>query len=173
MNNLRKALFTGTFDPFTNGHLDIVERSLQFCDELIIAVSHNDQKSTLFSLQERVSLVQTATQHLKNVKVIIHTGGLSVDLADELGCQFLVKGARNQLDFAYEQSKIHYGLLAKPNIETIIFPTRPDIAHISSSGVKEFFRTNGDVRHMVSEVVFEALQQKMKQELVAWSDVKH
>lgn len=173
MSDLRRALFTGTFDPFTNGHLDIVERSLQFCDELIIAVSHNDQKSALFLLPERVLLVQATTQHIKNVKVIVHNGGLSVDLANELGCQFLVKGARNQLDFAYEQSKIHYGLMAQPNIETIILATRPELAHISSSGVKEFFRTNGDVRQMVSEVVFEALQQKMKQEAVVWSDVKY
>lgn len=173
MSNLRKALFTGTFDPFTKGHLNIVERALHFCDELIIAVSYNDQKSTLFSLEERVSLVQQTTQHLKNVTVIVHTGGLSVDLAHELGCQFLVKGARNQQDFAYEQSKIHYGLLAKPDIETIVLVTRPELAHISSSGVKEFFRTNGDVRDMVSESVLVALKQKMKQELVAWSDVKH
>lgn len=173
MSDLRRALFTGTFDPFTIGHLDIVERSLQFCDELIIAVSHNDQKSTLFSLQDRVLLVQETTRHLKNVKVIVHNGGLSVDLANELGCHFLVKGARNQLDFSYEQSKIYYGLLAQPNIETIILATRPELAHISSSGVKEFFRTNGNVSQMVSKEVFEALQQKMEQEAVVWSDVKY
>ncbi|MBS4761417.1 pantetheine-phosphate adenylyltransferase [Carnobacteriaceae bacterium zg-ZUI252] len=167
----KKALFTGSFDPFTKGHLDIVERALRLFDEVVIAVSYNEHKQSLFTPQERCDLIKQSIAHLKNVSVVIHQKGLSVALADKLGCCVMIKGARNGSDFDYEQSKIYYGQLAFPHIETVIFSTNHDLTFVSSSGIKEFFRLNGDVSHMVDEHVKLALSEKLEKESVTFTHV--
>lgn len=169
----RKALFTGSFDPFTKGHLDIVTRGLRLFDEVVIAVSYNENKKTLFTPQERCELIKQSVRHLKNVSVVIHFKGLSVELAEQLGCQALLKGARNGIDFEYESSQIYYGKVALPHIETVILATDVDLSFISSSGVKEFFRLNGDVSHMVDGHVAKALKHKLVQESVEWEHVRN
>lgn len=169
----KRALFTGTFDPFTNGHLDIVKRASVLFDEVVVAVSFNELKNTLFTVEERANLIAEVVKDINNIAVVIHKGGLTVNLAYELNCQVVVKGIRNGQDFDYEQLKIIYGELANANIETIIFPTRQELSHISSSGVKEFFKTSGDVSKMVPDVVYDALKQKLEVKTVEWQNVIH
>lgn len=166
----KKAVFTGTFDPFTNGHLNIVERGLLLFDHITIAVSYNEKKNTLFSLEERIALVQHSVKHLQQVSVMAHLGGLSVDLAEQLDAIALLKGMRSTSDMHYEQSMAHYGKRANPSIETVVLFTDEQLALVSSSGVKEFYRTGGDISQMVHPFVLQALQQKIVKETVTYSN---
>lgn len=166
----KKAVFSGTFDPFTKGHLDIVKRGLKLFDEVIIAISYNERKKTLFSIEERVSLVKESVKHLKNVSVVTHEGGLSVSLAKTLNAQFIVKGIRTSDDFKYEQLMALYGRYAEKSIETVFLLTDEKYRIVSSSGVKEFFRTGGDVSSMVDTHVIEALSKKIKVERILFNE---
>lgn len=141
---MRKALFTGTFDPYTIGHDSIVQRALSFMDEIVIAVvERNVRKQTLFSTEQRVRMIQDLYADEPRITVLPY-GNLAVDFAKEQGAQFIIRGVRSTTDFVYEKE------LAEINkrlsgIETILLLTEPELACVSSSTVRELLSYGKDV----------------------------
>ena len=136
------AVFAGTFDPFTIGHQDIVNRALPLFDHIIIAIGVNDEKKTVFSLEKRLEIIKQAfINHLK-IKVDTYTG-LTGEFCKKNNAQFLIRGLRNTIDFQYEND------LAKANmeifdLETLFIMTSPTLSHVSSSLVRELYKNKGN-----------------------------
>ena len=136
------AVFAGTFDPFTIGHQDIVNRALSIFDKIIIAIGVNDEKMPLFSLEDRMKLI--GKSFINNEKVIIETyTGLTGEFCKKQNAQYLIRGVRNAVDFQYEND------LAQANmeifgIETVFFITTPTLSHVSSSLVRELYKNKGN-----------------------------
>ena len=140
---MKRAIFPGSFDPFTIGHYDIVLRALQIFDEIIIGIGHNINKRNAFSLQERINAIQTAFNSEPRVKVMAYDG-LTVDFATEQQAQFILRGVRSVQDFEYERN------IAEANkqlsgIETILLYTRPEYAHISSTLLRDLHSHGKDI----------------------------
>jgi len=152
------ALCPGTFDPVTNGHLDIIERAAQRFDALVVGVLDNPSKQPLFGVEERVSLLKEATQQLPNVEVAAFTG-LLVDYAKARGVDVVVKGLRAVTDFEYEiqMAQMNHAL---SGVETLFMTTAPQWSFLSSSLVKEVAHFGGDVSGLVPPVVAERLREK-------------
>ena len=155
------GVYPGTFDPITNGHLDIIKRSLQFCDELVIAIGINSAKKTMFTEEERRDLVlqtiakEKAIQHNRVASGVFQ--GLLVNYAKEVDAKILIRGIRSVSDFEYEINLANINKTLAPNIETVFLPTSPELAVVSSSMVKEIARLGGDIRrfvpaHVVSQI---------------------
>ncbi|MBS4749625.1 pantetheine-phosphate adenylyltransferase [Carnobacteriaceae bacterium zg-ZUI78] len=151
------AIFSGSFDPITNGHLDILKRGLSLFDKIIVVVSTNEQKTYTFSSKERITLVKQVCQSLDNVYVIGHTKGLLIDVAKHYQAIAILRGVRQTADLLYEQTMSCYN----QDIETVILLTKPEYAHISSSGVKTFYKLGGDIKAMVPPVVHHALCERL------------
>lgn len=148
----RKALFPGSFDPFTAGHLNILKRALSMFDEVVIAVGVNQDKRGFFDMDQRMDIARQAIAGLEGVSVIKYDG-LTVDICRELGIVHIVRGVRNMLDFEAERSIADANRRLAPEIETIIIPTAQEFAHISSSAVRDILRHNGDTSMFLSEGV--------------------
>lgn len=138
-----KALFPGSFDPFTAGHLNILHRALTMFDEVTVAIGINQDKCGFFSNGQKIDIIRQATAGLDNVSVIQYDG-LTVDICRELGIRHIVRGVRNMLDFENERAIADFNRRLAPEIETIIIPTAQEFAHISSSAVRDILRHNGD-----------------------------
>jgi pantetheine-phosphate adenylyltransferase len=153
------ALCPGTFDPVTNGHLDIIERAGQRFDAVLVGVLDNPGKDPLFSAEERVQLLKEATAGLTNVTVVSF-GGLLVESAKALGADVVVKGLRAVTDFEYEiqMAQMNYALAG---VETLFMTTGPQWSFVSSSLVKEVARFGGDVSELVPPVVAERLRERL------------
>ena len=158
---LRKAIFAGSFDPITNGHLDIIERASKIFDELQIGVLYNPNKKGLFNFEERVNLIESCTSHLNNIKIVSFEG-LLVDYCKENGIDTLVRGIRSSADVEYELQMAHMNKELNSDIETIILPTSTKYSFVSSSLVKELVSFNADIKNLVPSVVLEALKKKNK-----------
>jgi pantetheine-phosphate adenylyltransferase len=153
------ALCPGSFDPVTNGHLDIIERTARHFDEVIVAVIRNPQKSkSLFTLEERQAMLADVTSHLTNIR-ITYFKGLLVDFAREHGANAIVKGLRAVSDFDYElqMAQMNQQLTG---IDTFFLSTSPQSSFLSSSLVREVARFGGDVSSMVPELVARALKER-------------
>ena len=153
------ALIPGSFDPVTNGHLDIIERSARHFDELIVATIRNPQKTqTLFTLEERQAMLAEATHFMGNVRIDVFKG-LLVDFAQDNGVTAIVKGLRAVSDFDYElqMAQMNYKL---SGIETLFMPTSPEHSFLSSSLVREVARFGGDVSSMVPPEVARRLGER-------------
>lgn len=165
---MTKAIFAGTFDPPTDGHLDLIERASRICDELIVAIGVNPSKSTLFTLDERLSLLRECISvriKSRNKKVTVdHYTGLLVDYAKSQNCSLLIRGARNVMDFEYEYNlaQINTTISDYPLIDTIILPADPDLSIVSSSMIKELSRYKKSVAKFVPICVQVALEGKFK-----------
>ena len=146
------ALFPGSFDPFTEGHLNILCRALTMFDEVVVAVGINQDKSGFFSTEQKLEIIRQATAGLKGVKVVNYDG-LTIDICRELGIRHIVRGVRNMLDFENERSIADANRRLAPEIETIIIPTAQEFAHISSSAVRDILRHNGDTSLFMPEGV--------------------
>lgn len=151
-NQVRRALFPGSFDPFTAGHLNILRRALTMFDEVVVAVGINQDKSGFFSTEQKLEIIRQATAGLKGVKVVNYDG-LTIDICRELGIRHIVRGVRNMLDFENERSIADANRRLAPEIETIIIPTAQEFAHISSSAVRDILRHNGDTSLFMPEGV--------------------
>jgi len=158
---LRKAIFAGSFDPITNGHLDIIERASKIFDELQIGVLYNPNKKGLFNFEERVNLIESCTSHLNNIKVVSFEG-LLVDYCKENSIDTLVRGIRSSADVEYELQMAHMNKELNSDIETIILPTSTKYSFVSSSLVKELVSFNADIKNLVPSVVLEALKKENK-----------
>lgn len=168
MNTLRKwgremtkiALFPGSFDPFTNGHLDTVERTSKLFDQVVIAVATNTSKNALFSLEEKKTFIKKSVEHIENVRVTEHSGGLTVELAKKIGAVTLVRGLRNNADFEYESTIATMNKIQHKDIETVFLMSNEKYRFLSSSLIKEVAMFGGDVSSLVPDVVNKAIKKK-------------
>ncbi|MER2492461.1 pantetheine-phosphate adenylyltransferase [Catenovulum sediminis] len=154
------AIYPGTFDPITNGHIDLIERASRMFTQLIVGVANSPSKKPLFNLTERVELVEKVTTHLNNVSVIGFSG-LLVDLAKENKATVLVRGVRAVADFEYEFQLANVNRSLYPALETIFLTPIEKNSYISSSIVKEVARHGGDVSNFVAAVVATRLRDKL------------
>ena len=152
----RIAVYSGTFDPVTLGHLDVVRRAAGLFDGLIIAVAHAHHKKTLFSLEQRVALTAQACEDLPNVRVMAFDG-LIMDFCAEHGASAVVRGIRNLTDFDYESQMAAMNRKLRPEVETVFLLPDANLQCISSTLVREISKLGGDVRQMVSAPVLDAL----------------
>lgn len=143
--NKRTALFPGSFDPFTAGHLNILKRSLTMFDEVVVAVGVNIDKRGFFDTERKVAIAREAVKDLEGVSVISYDS-LTVDICRKLGIKHIVRGVRNMLDFENERAIADANRRLAPDIETIIIPTAQEFAHISSTAVRDIIKHNGDTR---------------------------
>jgi len=148
----RIALFPGSFDPITLGHVDIIERAVPLFDEIKIAVGTNSAKNYLFPLQQRVEWIEQTFAHEPKISVITYEG-LTVDFAREQGVQFLLRGLRNPADFEFEKAIAQANREMVPDLETVFLLTSARHAYISSSIVREVYNHGGDFQKFVPSTV--------------------
>lgn len=153
------AVCPGSFDPVTYGHLDIITRGAKVFDEVIVAVLHNRNKVPLFSVEERVKLLEEVTKHLPNVK-IDHFNGLLIDYMEAKKANTIFRGLRAVSDFEYEMQAASINRRLNPEIETFFMMTNNQYSYLSSSIVKEVAKYHGDVSSLVPPIVQEALRKK-------------
>lgn len=140
----RTALFPGSFDPFTAGHLDILKRALTMFDEVVVAIGINQDKRGFFSMDKRQKIIEMSIKGLEGVKVIQYDE-LTIDTCRKFGIRHIVRGVRNMIDFESERAIADANRTLAPEIETIIIPTAQEYQHISSSAVRDIIRHNGDI----------------------------
>jgi pantetheine-phosphate adenylyltransferase len=153
----RRCVCPGSYDPVTNGHLDVIARAAALFDEVVVAILHNPAKRGTFAVEERTSLLQAALTHLPNVQVRAWADTLVVDVCREVGAASMVKGLRGGTDFAYE---LPMALMNRhlSGVETLFITGDPTLQHVSSSLVKEVARHGGDVTGLVPDGVLAALR---------------
>lgn len=149
MLNKRIALFPGTFDPFTIGHLSIVERALGLFDEVVVAIGFNDAKRTYFSLEERIKMIQNLFEQNPKIRVFAYNN-LTVDFAQEIGANYILRGIRSINDFEFEKTIADVNRTIS-GVETVILFTEPEHTHISSTIVRELIRFHKDIKGFVPE----------------------
>lgn len=149
---MKKAIYPGTFDPITLGHLDIIKRASKIFDKVIIAVADNKTKGPMFSYEKRVKFVKIATKDLKNVEVISFNG-LLADLSTQLDANIIIRGLRAVSDFEYELQMGYANASLKSDLETIYLMPSLQYAFISSSIVRAILTHNGKIAHLVPESV--------------------
>ncbi|EAF0240430.1 pantetheine-phosphate adenylyltransferase [Listeria monocytogenes] len=151
----------GTFDPITNGHLDIIERAAKIFDVLYVSVLNNSSKKPLFTIEERMEMIRQVTAHLPNVQVE-SASGLTVDYAATRGATAIVRGLRAVSDFEYEMQIASMNRTLNADIETFFVMTNTKYSFLSSSMVKEVAQYQGDISELVPEIVNEQVQAKFK-----------
>jgi len=154
------AIFPGSFDPLTKGHINIVERGTKIFDEVVIAVAYNVSKQTTFSLQERVDILKQIFRHHEEVRVD-HFEGLLVDYARKIGTNIMLRGMRTVSDFEYELQIALANKSLYHELETVFLVSDSGYGHISSSLIKEIVTFGGSVAEMVPELVEERLKEKL------------
>jgi len=154
---MKKALYPGTFDPITNGHLDIIKRAVNIFDEVIVAVADSKAKKPMFSLAERLKMAKTVTASMDQVKVVSFDN-LLVDFAKSLDVKFIVRGLRAVSDFEYELQMGYANSSLDPTLETIYLMPTLENAFISSSIVRAILYHDGDVSHLVSSDIIPFLK---------------
>lgn len=156
------GLFTGSFDPMTNGHLDIIERASRLFDKLYVGIFFNPHKQGFLPLENRKRGLEKALGHLENVEVVASHDKLVVDVAKRLEVTFLVRGLRNAADLQYEASFDYYNHQLSSDIETIYLHSRPEHLYISSSGVRELLKFGQDIACHVPESILEEIRNEKK-----------
>lgn len=157
-----KAVYPGSFDPVTYGHIDIIERSAKRVDHLVVAVLNNPSKKGMFSLEERIELLKEVTKDLDNVE-IDSFGGLLIDYAKEKGCTTMIRGLRAVSDFEYEMQMALVNKKLNSDIETFFMASSTKYGYLSSSIVKEVSQFGGNISCFVPKIVEEALKNKAKE----------
>jgi pantetheine-phosphate adenylyltransferase len=156
---VKRAIYPGSFDPVTTGHLDVLDRAAKLFDEVIVAVAFNDQKQALFSTDERIALLTGATDRLRNVRVE-RFDGLLVEFARRQGAVAVIRGLRAVSDFEFEFQMALMNRKLEPEIETIFLTPREEYTYLSSRIVKEIARLGGNVEAFVPPFVAQALRTK-------------
>lgn len=158
---MKKAIYPGSFDPVTLGHLDIIKRAAMIFDELTILVMDNSQKCKLFSADERVNMISGLLCDIQNVRVSSWSG-LLVDYAKESGANIIVRGLRTTTDFEYELQMAHTNHLEYDSLETVFLTTALSYSYLSSSVVREFASYGGDITPFVPESIIPMIEEKYK-----------
>lgn len=156
------AVYPGSFDPATYGHLDVIRRASVSFDKVIVGVLHNSAKSPLFSARERVNILEKAVQDIPNVEVKAFEG-LSVNFARENHAQVIIRGLRAVTDFEYELQMAQTNHKLEPSVETVFLTTSLEYSYLSSTIVKEVAFYHGDISKFVPDVVRERIREKMNQ----------
>jgi len=159
---IRRAIYPGSFDPVTNGHLDVIDRARKLFDEVIVAVAHNDQKQPLFSLEERLGFLKNALGKIKNVEVA-PLDGLLVNFAVTRRATAVIRGLRAISDFEFEFQMALMNRKLEATVETIFLMPKEEYTYLSSRIVKEIARLGGDVKDFVPARVAAELRRKLKQ----------
>ena len=155
-----KAVFPGSFDPPTNGHLDIIKRASSLFDDVDVVISVNPAKQYMFSENERLEMLKTLLKDFKNVQVHLWEG-LIVNYAKEHGAKVLIRGIRSSNDFSYEFELAHMNQNLNPQIETMFLPSKEKWGVVKSSSIKELALFGGDISRMVPPLVVDALKKKL------------
>ena len=158
---MRRAIYPGSFDPVTNGHLDVIGRARKLFDEIIVAVAHNDEKQPLFSLEERLALLRDALDKIDHVRVA-QFDGLLVDFAVAQKASAVIRGLRAVSDFEFEFQMALMNRKLEDSVETIFLMPKEEYTYLSSRLVKEIARLGGNVSGFVPGPVAEALAKKFK-----------
>ncbi|MGL5052171.1 MAG: pantetheine-phosphate adenylyltransferase [Cetobacterium sp.] len=160
---MKLALYSGTFDPITKGHIEIIKRASKMCDKLVVAVLNNSSKKTLFSLEERKEMVQNVLKDIRNIEVVEHTG-LLVNYMKEIGCNYIIRGLRAVVDYEYELS-LAYGNydISEGDIETIFIPSSKEYLYVSSSIVRELALYNGRLDNYLDDYVIEKIRKRFEE----------
>ena len=148
MNNIKRAIYPGTFDPITNGHLDIIKRACKMFDEIIVAVADSKEKKPMFSLEQRIEMAKTATKEFPKIKVV-GFNNLLVNLSDELEANIIIRGLRAVSDFEYELQMGYANASLKKELETVYLMPSLEHAFVSSSVVRSILYFNGKVDHLL------------------------
>ena len=157
---MKHAIYPGSFDPMTLGHLDVIERAAEMFDTLTVSVLNNKAKSPLFSTEERVKILQEATAHLDNVQVDSFSG-LVIDYCHEKGVHVVIRGLRAITDFEYELQMAQTNRVMAPDIDTMFLITSLEYAYLSSTTVKEVASFGEELDKFVQPIVAEALRRKL------------
>ena len=162
---IRKALYTGTFDPITNGHIDVLVNAARFCDEISVAIGVHPGKTPIFTAEERAELVRrSCTDRLAEFSCkldVLTFSGLAVTAAQEAGATILLRGLRDATDFDYEMQMAGTNAGMAPGVQTIFLPASPGVRHISATLVRQIAILGGDVSLFVPEPVLKALAAKI------------
>lgn len=156
------AIYAGSFDPFTKGHQNVIDRGLKVFDKIIVALAHNVSKKTIFSLQERVKIIEELYKDRKSI-VVDSFEGLLVDYAKKTDTNILLRGMRSVSDFEYELQMAHANKTLYSEIETVFIVTDSEYSHISSSLIREIVSLGGSVKDMVPDFVEKKLRKKLYQ----------
>ena len=157
---IKKVLYAGSFDPITNGHLDLINRAAKLGDQLIVGVIENHSKKPFFTVEERKDMIEKATRHIPNI-MVDDFSGLLADYVKQNNIDVVVRGLRAAMDFEYEiQMAQMNARLFNNDVETIFLMTCPDYSFVSSSIVKEVFTLNGDIKGLVPDEVLEYMERK-------------
>jgi pantetheine-phosphate adenylyltransferase len=157
MSEKRRAIYPGTFDPITNGHLDIIRRACHMFDEIIVAVADSEAKKPMFTLEQRINMVKAATKEFPKIKVVGFQG-LVVDLSDDLEANILVRGLRAVSDFEYELQMGYANASLKKELETVYLMPSLEHAFVSSSVVRSILNFDGKVEHLVPEAALNLIK---------------
>ncbi len=160
-----RAIYPGSFDPVTFGHLDIIERSSSLVDELIVGVLNNNAKCPLFSVEERVRMLEEVTKSIPNVRIIPFEG-LLADFAKAMDARMVIRGLRAITDFEYELQMAQTNHKLSPQLETAFLTTGLAYSYLSSSIVKEVAAFGGDISQFVPEIIIEKIQEKISKRRV-------
>lgn len=155
-----KAIYPGTFDPITVGHLDVILRGAKIYDKLIVAVMENRAKRCTFTKEERKQMIEKCTEGLDNVEVVIGEG-LTVDLAEKNGCCIIVRGIRAVSDYESELALATANMTLNSNIETVFMVAKPELSFLSSSVAKEIASFNGDISDYIPAQIIKEVSEKL------------
>ncbi len=158
---MRRAVYPGSFDPFTFGHLDVLERAKGLFDEVIVAIAVNPNKKSLFTVEERIHLLRQTVNHESKVKVDAFEG-LTVEYARQQKARYLIRGLRAISDFESELAMASLNKQMEPTLETVFLMTSANYSFLSSTAVKEVARMRGPLKDMVPPIIEEALRKKFK-----------
>lgn len=157
-----KAIYPGTFDPITVGHLDVIKRAAGIYDHLVIAVMENRNKKCTFSKEERKKLIEKCVDDLDNVTVVIGEG-LTVNLAREMDCRIIIRGIRAVSDYESELALATANMQLNGNIETVFMVAKPELSFLSSSIAKEIASFKGDITSYIPEAIIKEVSEKLYQ----------
>lgn len=149
---MKRAIFPGSFDPVTNGHIDLIKRASKICDELLVTVMINDSKAPFIPLEERVELLKKVTKNIDNIKVCFNRG-LLADFVKKENIDMIIRGVRSAADFEYEFQMSQANKALSDGVDTYFLATAPEYSYISSSAVREIVVFGGDISQFVPRIV--------------------
>lgn len=159
-----KACYPGTFDPLTNGHLDIIERAANIFDEVVVLINHNPRKQCVFTIEERLEMIRKSIAPLSNAqKISVMSGkGLTVNITKEIGATSMIRGIRAVTDYEYELATATANMKINEEIETLFLIARPEYTFLSSSTVKEIAMNDGDISDFIPKEILKDVQNRLK-----------